>query len=820
MVHCTTVLLGSDCSTSDCTASDYLINEIRHILSDGFGEDLSLCTTNGANTTNTSNSVNVESIKDGVSIVNSMRNSPDRAAAKSANARFFADFAAKDGTDFELNHYITLEIDPGLAGSYRISSNSKHAKLTGSNMEGLYSAVYDFFTLHGVNFTFSGIDYPNPNDNPNPYDNPNSNNNANTNDNPNPKQGIVFKELEINGTPSIKNRGIRMHLNFVQDQSFFSEDEFESFIDNMARLKMNYLCFHMYNSQEWFPFTYRGHQHLTLNLGNLKRRTLSPDMIGRNKVKVKDHWFPREFEDITDPADLLNAVHDRYKRMMQRAKARNMTVALSFEPESISADFEERLKEWSQIDVNNEYSLVNDWQEGWSGNKLTDADIRNPIMTDIAVQRGLAAIDAYEEIDELHLISREGTAWRKSNEESEQEFNRILEKYGAVGAVDFSELLTVVTDTVQKYRSPKVNPYWTVMPGDDFKATVLGSLRFVEYALGILADDRLKNTLNEQKIKPVITIYSPNPGTMRLIKRILPFMIPDDIALHLLADYGAKDISEKLGNWQPLFDAEMEVGMISWLEFDGCMMLAQNWFLSIADNVKKASEKGIDTIYFNHWRVKGLEQNAQAASMAMWQPENPEDMVRKYCVAVFGEKDAPTAISAFRKLEEATIYSKENNFNIGFTNDWVFTHSTDAPGYAWQVLFTSIENYEAAASLFGAISGHKFAEYMRDMCRISALHVKAVYHMQNAKLPLYGYQAWPVDRADKVLPHPDHIKVVMAEAQQALDLEKEYMELFSRHVETCDEQGQLAMHHQGVIEPLEGFIKTLRSWLDDGSNLH
>ena len=46
-----------------------------------------------------------DSINETPDIVNSMRNSPDRAAAKSANARFFAGFAATDGTDFELNHY-------------------------------------------------------------------------------------------------------------------------------------------------------------------------------------------------------------------------------------------------------------------------------------------------------------------------------------------------------------------------------------------------------------------------------------------------------------------------------------------------------------------------------------------------------------------------------------------------------------------------------------------------------------------------------------------------------------------------------------------
>ena len=38
-----------------------------------------------------------------------MRNSPGRAVAKSANARFFAGFAATDGTDFELFHFIVMK---------------------------------------------------------------------------------------------------------------------------------------------------------------------------------------------------------------------------------------------------------------------------------------------------------------------------------------------------------------------------------------------------------------------------------------------------------------------------------------------------------------------------------------------------------------------------------------------------------------------------------------------------------------------------------------------------------------------------------------
>ena len=54
-------------------------------------------------------------------IVNSMRHSPGRAAAKSANARFFAGFAATGGTDFELNHYVKTPV----ASGRNVSRNNK-----------------------------------------------------------------------------------------------------------------------------------------------------------------------------------------------------------------------------------------------------------------------------------------------------------------------------------------------------------------------------------------------------------------------------------------------------------------------------------------------------------------------------------------------------------------------------------------------------------------------------------------------------------------------------------------------------------------------
>ncbi len=91
------------------------------------------------------------------------------------------------------------------------------------------------------------------------------------------------------------------------------------------------------------PFCYRGVEHLEQSIGG-RRSPLPADMIGRDKVQVKTHWFPREFESIGDPRELLAAMHGRFQRMMAHAHKRGIRNCVSFEPEALPPALEKKLK--------------------------------------------------------------------------------------------------------------------------------------------------------------------------------------------------------------------------------------------------------------------------------------------------------------------------------------------------------------------------------------------------------------------------------------------------------------------------------------------
>ncbi len=643
---------------------------------------------------------------------------------------------------------------------------------------------------------------------------------------PSPCSRLEFPALSLRQTPGIAERGIRMHLNFVQDQSFFSEDEFAAFIDNMARQRFNYLLFHMYTPQQWFPFAYRGVKHLDLKLGNLNRDPLSDEMIGRDKVQVSDHWFPREFESITDNEELLTAMYERFKSMMKRAADRGITNCVAFEPESLPPAIIERLPGWTgecAEDLMSSEDLSNDWQEEWSGTKLMEPDIRHPLVIDVAVERCLQCIDAFPDMNELQLISREGTTWRpKPGESYAAEIERMQTKFALDDTLfDEKALAKIVPPDDGPEMSPKAHPYWTVLPGDSFYPTVVGSIRYTEFAMAILADKRVVKKLEEREIKASISIYSPNPETIRQMMPLVAAMLPAGTRFHCLSDYGALDIAANLPAWKPLREAGLDIGVVSWLEFDGTMMLAQGWNDSIADNVKAAEKLGAGTVYFNHWRVRSLEHNSAAAAAFCWNPSlSIEDFQEDYFGRLYGVDAVEKATEAYRDMEAGTLYTKDHTYNIGFTAQWVYKNSTSSPGYDWKRLKTAQSFFDTACQSFLELSelstatGRAQAQYMADICRISALHIRAVAHLQNAKLPLMGYKAWPLGNEHACWPPPEKLEDLVKEAAAALELELEYMSIYAKWVTSCDEQGQLCLHQQGVVEPFREFAETLAGQLE------
>ena len=224
---------------------------------------------------------------------------------------------------------------------------------------------------------------------------------------------------------------------------------------------------------------------------------------------------------------------------------------------------------------------------------------------------------------------------------------------------------------------------------------------------------------------------------------------------------------------------------------------------------------------FNHWRVRSLEHNAAVSSALTWDAKlDLGEFKKSYFGRLFGKENVTKAEKAHRLLEEATLYAKSNTYNAGFAGDWVFRGSARTrpviTGRGWPL---PAELRTGGGGLRGSgrvveRAGREAGPLPEGPCEISAVHVDAVCHLQNAKLPLVGYKAWPLGNDNASAPPPAQLTRLLREAETALALEERYMRKYSRWVKGCDEQGQLCGHEQGVIQPLKQLVKALTERLE------
>ena len=97
---------------------------------------------------------------------------------------------------------VALDVDDRMTDAIVIASKANEINICGRGTNELLCGIYSFFEGCGMLFSITGESFI-------------------------PKARLMeIPEIHQTINPSVKNRGIRMHLNFVQDQSFFSEEDF------------------------------------------------------------------------------------------------------------------------------------------------------------------------------------------------------------------------------------------------------------------------------------------------------------------------------------------------------------------------------------------------------------------------------------------------------------------------------------------------------------------------------------------------------------------------------------------------------------------
>ena len=144
----------------------------------------------------------------------------------------------------------------------------------------------------------------------------------------------IAKEVK----PVVKKRGIRQHINFPMDISSYALDDAKAYIQNLARMRFNYIVFHSYPGQ-WYevqrPDTieYAGHYFY----GN-RHDVPEHKSIKGNVTNTKTFCIPEIEADFDNQAIRSEKSIKWLGEVMNEAKRCGLTVQLSCEPRQTGTD--------------------------------------------------------------------------------------------------------------------------------------------------------------------------------------------------------------------------------------------------------------------------------------------------------------------------------------------------------------------------------------------------------------------------------------------------------------------------------------------------
>ncbi len=356
-------------------------------------------------------------------------------------------------------------------------------------------------------------------------------------------------------TPSVLNRGIRLHLNFPMDISSYSLVDAKEYIRNLARMRFNSITFHSYVNQ-WIEGpqngrdTLAGHFFYGINFP-------IPDTpsVYREHIDNKNFFCIPEIEPFyNQPIERSHMAVKWLQQVMEEAKKVGMTIQFSFEPREIKPNFE------------------------------------------LTIQTADRILQDYPLIDKLELISEESPG-ELGPEMPRKEAEDLLTSYFGSSVLKIKSVQEILKNPQREF------------------IKIFGEVCHDIVAAKVL----LQRPGFPARIKLYTGVYCITPKYVRACLDIMEKYNPPEVDMALLPGHSAqrvanyvREIGIKDNEWQRIM-------MYSWLEFDGLMFVQQNGLtgirMLIEDAQKTLRGKPISAVCFNVWRTGENRTTARFASL-------------------------------------------------------------------------------------------------------------------------------------------------------------------------------------------------------------
>ena len=445
---------------------------------------------------------------------------------------------------------------------------------------------------------------------------------------PEVRPNLTFPYIDVRRTTPFPRRGILIP-NIYISRGMMHLAEVKELLDQMPKLKLNYLQWSAFDLEPWISFGYRGEQKLVgdangKETGYLAWRYqrgshLAKDIsIGREHFDDRARIAPAEFQNVETPAEAYRVAKHFLTEVIRHAKKRHIDVWLSVDPTTLPqnlARYGRRAENWT-------------WRADFIlGTPMCPGD---PVLHEINEDRLRALAETYPEAEGYFLFLPE--LYPKCSHPDDKAVLAEERKH-------FAEIKPHIPTPEQWGAAIFTDPEATI---DSIAGSAYIARKMIE------ARDR---------VAPGVRVGIGGIGHAYVLPALDP-LFPEDVPFSDM---------ESRGVWTPdgvpmhFFAStnNRERTIIPRGDDDGQMFGPQfNVTLYEKDRVIEGSlEHGLAGFALQINRIRGTEHNIQYLSEAAWEPDlKPDTFYERYTQRLVGREAADELLAAFKILEENEAY--------------------------------------------------------------------------------------------------------------------------------------------------------------------
>ena len=431
--------------------------------------------------------------------------------------------------------------------------------------------------------------------------------------------------------PAFSRRGLQPFANDLQDVTW-GEAYYKMLIDQMVKLRMNYLEFFVQAYQPWVDYTFRGEKPL---LGDKSEPDSGYLVISRSvpscsvdEVKIgKEHFAglrtmaPPEMQDVDTPEEAVRRFKRMIKAIIRYAKSKGMKVGFSTDPTYAPANHARFARN---------YAHRPHTSFGYSAH-LSPTD---PVGLEYGKTWLRALLETYPEIDDLFLYVSEAYEL-DPHPDAKALYERMRPQYApALKALKDAWVSLTYRHTSFTYKG---------LSPEDLIDIQIGWIHRIRELV-----DAAKKMADHTRICMAFFFKGYLlPTADNLIEREIPFMdmqssgvfpVEGDINASYFTNMGDRDryINCRIDDDASMFGLPFYLRQF---QHDGLF--------------KEAREAGVSGYAGQIFRSRGTEHHSRYLAHGAWEPDlTPEAFYERYSRDIFGDAAASAMQKAFNLLEE------------------------------------------------------------------------------------------------------------------------------------------------------------------------